>query len=334
MLRAVAFVSAVFIGLIGTPAAPHVRWFVDGETTPPESYALTDPMFLLAGALALTLVAASVWLDPRLPAPPIPRSKWRHDVMELLRVFTGMSFLLTAYEGALVAPHHAVGGPMGIVLLILQTGIGILLIANRWIFAAAALMLVLLAGVGLKFGILAALEYAMIAGIAMFLMLNFNRIEDRRISEELKAYSVDALRIWTGVSLVSLAVGEKLAPSALGQAFVQQYEWNFMTLMGIGFFDDKLFVLSAGMVEAAIGIVLILGTTTRLAVLALSVMMALSNVVFILQDNNEAAMVEFIGHMPIIGTAMVLLVLGYGRRLTISRLFERTPPKEMPQPAE
>ena len=47
-----------------------------------------------------------------------------------------------------------------------------------------------------------------------------------------------------------------------------------MQALGISIFDDRLFVLSAGMVEAAIGIVLILGTTVRLAVLALSIMMA------------------------------------------------------------
>ncbi|MEM6588845.1 MAG: hypothetical protein AAF641_10385, partial [Pseudomonadota bacterium] len=63
---------------------------------------------------------------------------------------------------------------------------------------------------------------------------------------------------------------------------------------------------------------LILGTTVRLAVLTLSVMMALSNIVFILQDNKEAALVELIGHMPIIGAALVLLLLGYGQRLKIT----------------
>ncbi|MEO1380792.1 MAG: hypothetical protein AAFU69_10655 [Pseudomonadota bacterium] len=134
------------------------------------------------------------------------------------------------------------------------------------------------------------------------------------------------MRIWTGISLVALAVGEKLALSALGQVFVAQYQWNFMQALGFDVFDDRLFVLSAGMVEAVIGIVLILGTTVRLAVLAFSVMTAISNIVLIVQGNNEAALVEFIGHMPIIGIALLLLLLGYGQRLKItpfcsSRLF-------------
>lgn len=177
-------------------------------------------------------------------------------------------------------------------------------------------MLVLHAGVAVEFGVLAALEYAIIIGIAFFLL--FNAVEDEALRARLKPYSVDALRIWTGISLVALAVGEKLAPSALGQVFVVQYQWNFMQALGIGIFDDRLFVLSAGMVEAALGVVLIFGTTTRLAILALSVMMALSNIVFIIQGNNEAALAEFVGHMPVIGVALVLLLLGYGQRLKIT----------------
>ncbi|MEL6465166.1 MAG: hypothetical protein AAFQ58_09375 [Pseudomonadota bacterium] len=82
-----------------------------------------------------------------------------------------------------------------------------------------------------------------------------------------------------------------------------------MQALGIAFRDDRMFVLAAGMVEAAIGMVLILGTTVRLAVLTLSVMMAISNIVFILQGNSEAALGEFIVHMPIIGVAVVLLLL-------------------------
>ncbi|MBJ3762562.1 DoxX family membrane protein [Maribius pontilimi] len=310
------FIVTGIASLSGTAAFAHVRWFVDSSADVPSNYGLASPAFLFWGLVAAGLVLASVWLDDKLPVPRIPGTKWRHDFMEILRVFTGMSFLLTAYEGALLAPHQVADGPLGMALLILQAAIGIMLIANRWVKYAALSMLLLQVGVAYVFGILAALEYAIIVGIAFFLL--FNAIEDEDLSNTMKPYSVDIMRIWTGISLVALAVGEKLAPSALGQVFVAQYQWNFMNSFGIPLFDDRLFVLAAGMVEAAIGIVLILGTTTRLAVFALSVMMALSNIVFILQGNNEAAMVEFIGHMPIIGSALVLLLLGYGRRLKIT----------------
>ncbi|MEM6826224.1 MAG: hypothetical protein AAF566_14045, partial [Pseudomonadota bacterium] len=313
--------AAGFI-LHGGMTAAHVNWFVEEGSEPLPNYSLDDPMFLAWCVIAVALVAFSVWLDGRLPVLRIADTKTRHDFMEILRVFTGMSFLLTAYEGALVAPHYVVDGSLGTALLFLQAVIGIMLIANRWIGYSAVLMLLLHAGVAAEFGPMAALEYAIFIGIALFLL--FNSFQDPRFSARYKPYSVDLLRIWTGVSLVALAIGEKLAPSALGQVFVAEYQWNFMQSLGVTFFDDRLFVLSAGMVEAVIGLVLILGTTVRLAVLALSIMMALSNIVFILQGDNDAALVEFVGHMPIIGVALVLLLLGYGQRLKVTqvRIFD------------
>ncbi len=313
-----ALIAIAVLTAAGTQAGAHVNWFVEAGAEPLPNYSITDPVFLAWCAIAVGLVLCSVWLDRWLPTLRVPDTKLRHDFMEILRVFTGMSFLLTAYEGALVAPHQVAQGGLGAGLVFLQATIGLMLIANRWVKHAAFLMLVLHAGVVVEFGVLAALEYAIIIGIAFFLM--FNAIEDVSLREKWKPYSVDALRIWTGISLVSLAVGEKLAPSALGQVFVAQYQWNFMQALGFGIFDDRLFVLAAGMVEAAIGVVLILGTTTRLAILALSAMMALSNIVFIIQGNNEAALVEFVGHMPIIGVALVLLLLGYGQRLKITHV--------------
>lgn len=318
MQRLLFFIAGAGACVAAEDAAAHVNWFVErgGETLP--NYSLKDPVFLIWSAIALFMVSVSVWLDGKLPTPRIVQSKLRHDFMEILRVFTGMNFLLTAYEGALVAPHLQVQGNVGIALLFMQAVIGILLIANRWVKYAALLMLCLHLGVALEFGLLAALEYAIVVGIALFLL--FNAIEDAPLRARLKPYSVDALRIWTGVSLVALAVGEKLAPSALGQVFVAQYQWNFMQALGFTIFDDRLFVLSAGMMEAAIGLMLIFGTTVRLAVLALSVMMALSNIVFIIQGHNQLALVEFVGHMPIIGVALILLLLGYGQRLKITAL--------------
>lgn len=301
-----------------TTASAHVNWFVERGAEPLANYGLTEPVFILWAGIAAILVGVSIWLDGKLPDLEVAGTNTRHDFMEILRVFTGMSFLLTTYEGALVAPHKEVAGSFGTALLFLQAGIGIMLIANRWILWAGVLILVLQTGVAVNFGIMAALEYAIFIGIAFFLI--FNAIKDPKLSARFKPYSVDVLRIWTGISLVALAVGEKLAPSALGQVFVAQYQWNFMQVLGIPFFEDRMFVLAAGMVEAAIGMVLILGTTVRLAVLTLSVMMALSNIVFILQGNNEAALVEFIGHMPIIGVALVLLLLGYGQRLKVTQM--------------
>ncbi|MEM8811482.1 MAG: hypothetical protein AAGF59_02610, partial [Pseudomonadota bacterium] len=65
-------------------------------------------------------------------------------------------------------------------------------------------------------------------------------------------------------------------------------------------------------------VILILGVVTRLNVLAVAGFMLISNAVFLFQNRQDAALMELIGHLPIIATALILLVLGYGQRLKIT----------------
>ncbi|MEM1287657.1 MAG: hypothetical protein AAGH60_04840 [Pseudomonadota bacterium] len=309
------FLSLPF-ALMAMPAWSHVRWFVDPSDPSLElleGYAFSDPAVLTWIAVGFAIIGASIFLDDKLLKVRVVDSKTRHDVMEIVRIFVGMSFLLTAYEGGLVAPHFRAFGGFGLTLLLLQAAIGIMLIANRWLQHAAVLMMLLYLGMVAKFGFFAALEYCNIVGIALFLLFNNFRTAKRLL--QFKPYSVASLRIFTGVALVALAIGEKLQGAMLGQAFIAAYGWNFMQLLGFEWFDDRLLVLSAGMAEAIFGILLILGTTTRLTILALSAIMALSNVAFIMQEHRVEAMTEFIGHLPLIATALLLVFLGYGQRL-------------------
>ncbi|MEM7188298.1 MAG: hypothetical protein AAF439_01685 [Pseudomonadota bacterium] len=324
MLRLTAYsISLLLAGLIwfDAPAWAHVKWFVDQDTATVsgfQPYSFTDPVVLIWIGIAIVLVGISIVLDRILPTIPIVDSKTRHDFIEMLRIFTGMSFLLTAYEGALVAPHLVAHGTLGAVLVFLQAGIGILLIANRFIKSAAILTFGLYAGIVAQFGLLSAAEYMNVFGIAMFLLLN--NLTAPALQERFKPYSVDMLRIFTGIALVTLGVSEKLYGAMLGQAFLAEYQWNFMAALGVEFFTDRLFVLSAGVMEVVFGTILILGTVTRLNMLAISGLMLTSNIVFLVQKENTAALIEFVGHLPIIATALVLILLGYGQRLKITKL--------------
>ncbi|MEM9724785.1 MAG: hypothetical protein AAF909_04895 [Pseudomonadota bacterium] len=312
---------ALSAALVSSEALAHVKWFVDPTMASQVSftpYQITDTAVLLWIGVMLSLAVIAVMLDRRVPSIPVADTKTRHDFIELLRIFTGMALLLTAYEGALIAPHLAVYGGLGGVLVFLQAVIGIMLIANRFILHAALLMLLLTLGIVVKFGLGSALEYFIIVGIALF--LGINHLPTEASKERWKPYSVALLRICTGVSLIALAVSEKLAGAAMGQAFVANYDWNFMEMLGFSAFDDRLFVLSAGMMEATFGLILILGVMTRATMLAVSAFMLMSNLVFIAQGYREEALVEFVGHMPLIATALILLLLGYGQRLRITDL--------------
>ncbi len=321
-MRPVFFALAALGALVlATGASAHVRWFVDGAATVEafQPYSITDIEVIVWIAIAVGLVLASIVLDMRLPTVRIVDSKTRHDFIELLRVFAGMSMLLTAYEGAIIAPHLSAFGTFGTVLLFTQAVIGILLIANRFVRHAAILMILLHLGLAIKFGLLSAMEYLIMPAIAVFLLIN--NLPTAELRERFKPYSVDLLRILTGISLITLGVSEKLVGAMMAESFLVLYQWNFMTSLGLEVFTDRLFVLSAGVIEVVFGVIMVLGTTTRLNVLAFSVVLFASNVLFIVQGENEAAMVEFIGHMPVIGVALILLLLGAGQRLKVTNFL-------------
>lgn len=269
--------------------------------------------------IAFVLVGTSVLLDTRLPNVRIVGTDTRHDFIEILRIFTGMSMLLTAYEGAIIAPHLIAYGAFGTQLIFLQAIIGILLIANRFVRYAATLMIFLHLGLTIQFGVIAALEYLIMVGIALFLLIN--NLPTTELRDRFKPYSVAVMRILTGISLITLGLAEKLFGAVMAESFLAANLWNFMPALGLDFFTDRLFALSAGMMEVIFGVILVLGTTTRLNVLALSIVLLASNVLFIVEGNKEAALVEFVGHMPVIGVALVLLLLGAGQRWKLRKLI-------------
>lgn len=316
-----ALVLSLLATCAAAPALAHVRWFVEQGVAVEnfQPYSLTSPEVLVWIALATAIVAASVWLDTILPEVRIAGSKTRHDFIELLRIFTGMSCLLTAYDGAIIAPHLEASGTFGTILLALQSVSGILLIANRFIRHVAIWLLLLHLGLAIKFGIVAALEYFIMPGIAVFLLIN--NLPTEALRERWKPYSVSLLRIFTGISLITLGVSEKLLNPQMAEAFLRTNDWNFVALIGFDWFTDRLFVLSAGMVEVIFGVILVLGTTTRLNVLAFSAALLASNIIFLIEGNREAALLEFIGHIPIMGVALVLLLLGYGQTLRVTNLL-------------
>lgn len=320
LFRAPANLLLSIIGtafLLPNTAAAHVRWFVeDGDAASAVPFTLSDPAVWIWALVAIALVATAIVLDCKLPALAVPNTKVRHDVMELMRILTGISLLLTAYDGSLIAPHLQGVGNFGLALVLLQAGIGLMLLSNHALQHAALLLLLLFLGMSVHFGFGLTIEYVNIVGIALFIL--FNAMPDSAVRDRLKPYSVDVLRIFTGLSLIILGIAEKLHPAALGQAFIADYAWNFMPLLGFDWFDDRLFVLSAGVMEVVFGTILVFGVVTRLNILAVAALMLTSNIVFLIEGRNEEAMVELIGHLPIIATALVLLVLGSGQRLKVT----------------
>lgn len=301
----------------------HVRWFIDSDAPALSRfvpYSLSDGAVQLWIAVGVLFVASSVAIDLFLPRPRLAPGGVRQNVVGILRMFVGISFLITAYEGNLIAPHLPGYGWFGVALATMQAVIGMMFIANRYLFHAAMMIFILVLGVFIQHGTGSVFEYCNIIGIALFFLLRV--LPDGEGIAKYKPYSIDILRIFTGVALITLGITEKLSGAALGEAFIAQYQWNFMPLLGFESFSDRLFVLSAGVMEVVFGAILLLGTTTRLNTLVISFFMLASNITFLVSGNNEAALMELIGHMPIIGTALVLLAHGSGAGLKITNVLQ------------
>ena len=303
----------------------HVKWFVPGEASAlsASSYSFTDTPVLIWMGIALVIISLSVFLDTRLPVySQLSRARQEY-LISLLRWGTGLSLLMSAGNGAILAPHLVAQTPFANFLVMFEAVVGLLLMVNFHPFAATILLLLLWLGVGLSFGPASALEYLNIAGIATCLLLFHFHPEKYRV--HIKAYSIAALRILTGCSLVVLGLTEKLLNPQLGEYFVRDYRWNFMDRIGLEIFSDQLFVFSVGVMEVVFGIILILGTTIRLNILVVSGFMLASNITFFVSHNYSEALVEIFGHLPIIATAIILIFFGSGRKLKINHLWQKSP---------
>ena len=136
-------------------------------------------------------------------------------------------------------------------------------------------------------------------------------------------FKVDvASLILAGLALLAPALSEKVWNPELGAAFLAQYpHFNVpRTLLGLEWYADDLFVLTIGVVEGTIGILLASGLLTRVVILGMFVPFHLG-VPFL-----PAA--EYLGHIPLFAIMYVLLVHSHGSlegRPSEARMLEDEP---------
>lgn len=304
-------------------ATAHVKWFVDTKSLSignSEGYGIFDLAVIVWLCIACFIIGAAVICDIKLPNYVFSHPKVRRFIIDLLSFCCGLSLLVTAIDGAIIAPHYIAYGGLSYSLLLLQVVVGVLLVINRYVLQAAILLIFLYAGLIAAYGLSEGVEYINYIGSALFLLCcNFPR---GKVTRCFQPTGIALLRIFTGAALIALGVSEKLLGAKYAQAFIETYDWNFMANLGVEFFSDSLFVLSAGVMEVVFGIILILGVVTRINILVVAVFMFASNITFVIQSNQQAAVMELIGHLPIIASALVLLLFGNKQALNIFSLLD------------
>lgn len=304
----------------------HERWFVDGNRFPVQFDRWLTPQSLVPTviAVAVTAIVVALWrirgrrtvaLGPLQLGMPWENYQTLLSWMPLvIGVHTGVTLLVSGVSRELFFPNL----PLPVNLLGGLLGLAEIVIALSFIYgaltrvAAAALALTWVAG-AIMFGPVRLVEHTEILGVAFFLFatgrgpLAFDMALERlhRPLPRLLPYTIPVLRVCTGLGLAVVAFTEKLWNLPMGLAFLSTHHFNFLPAIGIPV-DDTTFLLMAGTVELAIGLILISGAYVRLLIL-----------VTLIPFNLTLPFLgwrELVGHLPIYGILALLLISGEEKR--------------------
>ena len=292
----------------------HALWFTEGQPPYDWSFAVETLSLVAAGS---AILIAIVW---RMVAPMLPRPElgflavlgrlgpW---IPRLLAIHAGVSLLALASRLEYFVPTLRLPDTWwGFGLGILEGIVGVWLIAG-WKVRPAAILLVAAGPLGmLGYGIMPILERADLLAIGLFLVLlppDDERSGGRIIvdPERIRA-ALFSLRVIVGATLILLAYTEKLARPELSLEFLDRFPaFNVLQVLG-GWFgfevSDLVFIQFAAGVEILFGLLLISGALPQLTVIAAGI--PFNATLFFLGAT------ELIGHLPIYGAMLALLVYG------------------------
>ena len=319
---------ALLAVLAASPATAHEKWFTDSSRFPVAWHdVLTLKTLLVVGAV-LAGLAAAYGMDAafrRLRPRRLPIDIHLSE-QQLERIFAWVPLLLglhaavpllvsglqmQLFAGNLQLPRNFAGGVMA--LLQITVALSFIYGALTRVFAV---VLVALIPLGFFFFSPAyVLEHLDLAGVAVFLFITGRGPfsvdalvgPPSRPSVRLMRYAVPSLRVLTGAAIVVLGFTEKIWNERLAESFLAYQDFNFMRALGFEWFTNELFILAAGVVEILVGAVLISGKLTRLVI-------AMAWIPFNL-TLPFLGWIELVGHFPVYGTMVVLLLWGAGQDL-------------------
>ena len=289
----------------------HEMWF-DAKRFPLDwSFAgqrLTITFLLLAVVLTIAvraLARAKPGVDvPVLGAlaPYMPFAVRLHLAVSLV----GLLSMGTYLSPAMHLPHSVdgwiLGVTMAVVAILMATGF-----RARW----AAALLIAAGPLGmLEFGVSPVLQRVDVLGLALFVLITgagrwSADYEQGRTGDPSLAASAGAiwsLRVAAGGALIVVAFVEKLANPKLALDFLADHpHFNVAQEIGIHM-TDLQFVRVAGAVEVLFGLLVISGALPQLCVLIAGIPFNATLYFF----GTE----ELLGHLPIYGAMLVLLVYG------------------------
>jgi hypothetical protein len=288
----------------------HETWFTDHRPGYSWEFLFSPESMILVVA---AVVVAMLWraVSYRITPPELrvlePFSRLAPWLPRLLGIHAGVSLLAQAATGSYLAPALDLpAGVTGTLLAVIEGALGVWLITGYRV-RPAAILLVLAGPIGiLGYGIVPILERIDLLGIAFYLAVL--PPDDARpggtveIDKGSVARAVFGLRLLVGGALIVLAITEKLARPDLALDFLDRYPaFNILAAAGLGV-GDLTFVRIAGAVELLFGLLVLSGALPQVAVIVAGI--PFNATLFFLGAS------ELIGHLPIYGAMLVLLVYG------------------------
>jgi hypothetical protein len=289
----------------------HEMWFPHDAFPMDWSFAgQTLTVLLLAGAVLATLgvrLAARLWPGADVPAlarlaPYMPFAVRLHLAVSLVGLLSMGDYLSPDMN----LPATPAGVVLGAVMALVALGM-----ATGWHARRAAILLIAAGPLGVAmFGISPVLQRIDLLGLAVFVLVagagrwsadfEQGRAGDPAALEATRA--VWALKVGTGVALIVVAFVEKLANPQLALQFLADHpELNVAQQVGIAM-SDLEFVRAAGAIEVLFGLLLISGALPQACVLIAGIPFNATLWFF--------GATELVGHLPVYGAMLVLLVYG------------------------
>lgn len=300
--------------MFAQPLPPaHESWFVHHPEAFPLQWSELLRLWVVIGLVAVVVVAV-LWrlAARRLPQPELPGLRplarlipW---VPRLLAIHLGLSLLLLAVDRSVLDPGVTVGPglsntlllvPEVIAAILLITGFGVPLAA--WMIIAAGPVLLLLSG---PQSLLTGLVLLGIAGFLLAVPPESALGGRAKMDSARSRTALLFLRVGTAGTLLTLAVVEKLANPAMAAAMLKQQPiLDVLSPLGIG---PQTFAVIAGCVEVLFALLLLSGAIPQVVALVAAVPFTASLLVF--------GGTELVGHLPVYGILLTVLVLGSSPR--------------------
>jgi hypothetical protein len=281
-----------------------MRWFVHEAEPGVRFQSDLTSILIVAGVIAFVFLTAWVHIRPwplseRVETLSIRLGAWD---WRLLGILAGIMLIINAATGVFLAHNLKLESTtLQTISMIAQAIIGVLLLFELSYVLAGVLVIVAAVIAIFATPWILLVDYVFeFVGLAITLILIGPRVcrLDRRWQLP-GEYAGACLRIAVGASLMVLAIHNKLADPGLGVAFLAAYPLNFMAGFG---FSDLHFVLAAGVFELAFGSLIAFGIATRFVTAVLSC--------FFVATLVALSPVELIGHLPLIGAAIVIILRG------------------------